>query len=801
MPTSTDAVRGLAPVVGAGDVPRSLTVRLPRVMRAARPYRLWVRDPSGRWSNPVTINEPHPFWFSPSQVDATTDRDRLGRRLKIIGRNLAADRVVEVRLRGATAIALHVARSAPASFGVRDVAVSADLPHRIAPGTYVVQLRAAGAVSWVAIPGERLRVLPDPVPSRRYDVSSAAFGGCRPDDGRDDTGCLLRAIAAAAKHGGGSVYLGPGTWELLDSNRRGIAPGDGIVLPPGVDLSGAGRDRTRLRRAATWSSGGHNFTFTLTGRNRISGLTFVDDPTVATAAGPRPCLQLGPAAPALKAASARDGTPALRDLVIRDDAFEGVFEAVVDSGEPIAGLVIVRNRFAAYVVDLELPGNRYRELPAFGIEDGIIRDNHFYPSGYFDAVRRTGVLASEIGGSRRLDFSDNFADGASPRFVAPRSAVTGWRGAFFWNLIGNHEDLLVADNVATCTGDGVGDGEAFAFDNNGNTYAFNGTRAVLGATASAVRIAGPLRTSQYGRAVDPRTSYLGFWVDVVAGTGIGQLRRIRGLRIDPRSAEVTLDVNPAWDVLPRPGDSRIIVSRTFFRTYVVGNRVDNRNPPCTKSKGGRPAAGAISLWAQMGDSVIASNRQYDSDGIVMQQAFSARAADCAECATSAIIQSFNEIRDNRVEGEYRWDSACSLSGIQASFAASPTASHPPPVLGYGVLVSHNVIDHADGSLGGAIDVLPTWYVGPPPHRRPLVENMLLDQNVLRHIDGPAPRDECGVHQRHRTGIRLAGDGEIWNTILSGNRCEEVERPLLDHGVGTVRVCAADSRGSCECPAP
>ena len=88
IPLTSSAVRGLAPVVKLADPPYAITVRLPEVLAADRPYRLWVIDQAGQWSDSVAINDPRPLWMSPAAVNASEDSDGSNRSLRVIGRNL-----------------------------------------------------------------------------------------------------------------------------------------------------------------------------------------------------------------------------------------------------------------------------------------------------------------------------------------------------------------------------------------------------------------------------------------------------------------------------------------------------------------------------------------------------------------------------------------------------------------------------------------------------------------------------------------------------------------------------------------
>jgi hypothetical protein len=257
-------------------------------------------------------------------------------------------------------------------------------------------------------------------------------------------------------------------------------------------------------------------------------------------------------------------------------------------------------------------------------------------------------------------------------------------------------------------------------------------------------------------------------------------------------------VAPQWDVPPQAQDSRVSVARTFWQTLIVANTVDQRKPPCLKSNRTRPKGGNISVWAQTTDSVVAGNRQYDTDGIVFQEGYGADEAGCAACGTWTSIPSFLDIRANLIEGEYAWESSCSLSGIMGSYAAAPAAHSLPPPLSFGVSISHNRITHADSLYGGAIDVVPTWFRGPPGYEGPLVSGLMIDHNEIRDVAGAAPRTECDYPQKGRYGIALQGEHYVAATVLYANRCDEVAIPLEDRGVHTRRICDGARSDSCEC---
>jgi hypothetical protein len=791
VPAASNPVLGLAPVVSYASVPYALTVRLPEDLRSGQSYALWVRNRSGEWSSPVRINDARPLWFSPAYVYATAPLAALPRELKLIGRNLqpAPGARTVVRLAGPQTLTLT---ATPENTALDHYVAKVSLPPALRPGEYRLALSRDG-VSWVTL-AERLAVRPDPPPVAEFAVDAAEYGGCRPDDGRDDTPCILRAIAAADAAGGGAVVFGPGAWDLAEGSVALVDGYDGIVIPPGVDLVGAGTRLSRVVRHQEWNRIPTQPVFTLSGRNTVRGLRFSDSGIHQPGDPVAPTLQLGKIYYRLEPGAVRS----VDDVVITGNAFDKVYLAVKDGGLPMARLFITGNVFGAYAGDLELAGNRFNMIDKFRIDDSVVAHNLFQPGSYLDVVKRTGVTASQIGASSRLDFSNNVADGASTEYLYSPQDARGWRAAFFWHMNGNQEMLLVSQNLATCTGDKIGDGEAIAYDNNANTFAFDKARRVLKATVDTVTVSGPLQDRQNDRGIPLETYYVGHWVQVGQGPGLGQVRRVVSYRIDS-SGSVTFTVKPAWDVVPEAGVSLIAVGREFWQVYTVSNRVDHRQPLCRKSNRDKHKGGVIGLWAQTSDSVVEGNLQYDTDGILYLQSYSAVDPQFPEFHSWSFFQSFLEIRGNRVDGEYDWDADCSSSGIQGAESAAPIPSSPPPTVGYGIAIAHNTIVHADGVHGGAISIPLAGHAGPPPHDWTLVDNTLIHHNIIRDVAGAAPRRRCetGASNR-RVGIDL-DQSMVWNTVLYANSCINVTVGLYDRATHSLRLCPADSRNEdCEC---
>ncbi|HEY4339904.1 MAG TPA: hypothetical protein VGM97_08160 [Steroidobacteraceae bacterium] len=786
VPLTSSAAMGLATVVKLADPPYALTVRLPEVLTAGRPYRLWVVDPQGQWSAAVSINDPRPLWISPAAVYASLDPDGAGRVIRIVGRNLRYpaqphDSVL-VRLRGPDTYELTVpprATDAALADFVRDAA----LPRRLIPGRYSVSLSTDGR-HWLEVPDQTLTVSPDPVALPKYALSDPRFGACRPDDGADDSACLARALEQARAAGGAVITLAPGTWDVNSGQLR-----DGFILAPNVGLEGSDQRTTIVRRHGAKQAPMPGALLTLTGRNKLTGITFIDDEHYVSASDSRTIVQLG--LPPVAAGSADAETAGVDDVRISHDTFSHVGRALLSGGRPLHRLIVTHDSFGAFETALMLTGGGSDPAHPYDLEDSIFRDNHFVPGSYLDIAARQGTVASQIGASHRVDFSDNTADGSASSGLQRADDPGGWRAAFFWSLANNNEELLIAANRIDCSGDKAGDGEAVALDNSGGSFAFDGVQEVDDAGPDWVSVRAPLLRARDGRSL-PAAYFVGQWVTLVDGAGLGQTRRIRDYSEDSIQGTVRLRVAPQWDVVPQRGHSRVSVMRQYWQVYIIANRINHASPPCRKSNLNGPHGGAISLWTSIADSVVSGNEQTQTDGIGFLQAHSAH--------TAAIVTAL-EIRHNIIDGEYDWSSDCSWSGIRGYFVATATPQSPPPWLGFGIVISNNEITHADGQRGGAIQLASAGPSGPPPGTWPLSENILIYGNTIRDIDGPAPRPLCAQHQSFRSGIRIEGHRNVRDTVLEGNICEAVTVPLQDAGTATTRVCPAAHSASCECAQP
>jgi hypothetical protein len=795
VPDRSTGVIGVADVVRA-NIPYSLTVRLPKEMRMGQAYALWVRTGNQEWSEAVRINDARPLWLSPAYVYSSNAVASLPRYLKIVGRNLQPpdDSATEVRLAGPANIVLKAERAAADWTALDHYVALVNLPVKLMPGVYRIQVRRDKG-DWTHLMGQTLEVRADPAHSPEFPVSAGAYGGCKADDSADAVPCVQRAIAAAAAAGGGTVLFGPGTWHLSELS---MTQPDGIVVPRGVNLHGAGKLATMIVQDADGAPLPAKTTLTLMGRNSVAGITFRDAHVYTTGSLTSSFIKLGmkrgEGVPASSTAPS-----AIEDVVITQNVFDRPHVAISNGGAPISRLFVTYNEFGAYRIAMELAANVPMVNEKFDVEDSVIAYNLFKPGSYLDVDIGQGTMASEIGASQRVDFSSNTADGTATGALYSGDPARGWRAAFFWHMDNNHEMLLVSQNVATCTGDRDGDGEAISYDDNHNTFALPRPATVLGANADSITIAGPLAAKQNGRNILIDDYYAGHWVQVVEGPGLGQARKILSYREDAASGTVRINVAPAWDVIPSPGQTRIGIGREYWQVYTVSNLVDQRKPLCQKSNRTKPKGGVIGSWAQTADSAIEGNRQFDTDGVSFRQHYNAEEPNCRECNRDTSYVDFLEIRGNLIDGEYDWSDDCSSSGIFGSLAAGPTTRSLPPTVSYGLSISHNTINRADGWRSGAISLTSTWYAGPPPHRWPLVENALIFRNTLLGLDA-APAGACKGDKPHpRTGISLGGSELVAHSVLYANSCPQARRPLdVSNSGDVVMVCPPGVGLSCGC---
>ena len=849
IPDRSDAILGVAQIASMLDAPDSMTVRLPLTLKPNQPYALWVVNLRGEWSNAARINDPRPLWLTPDEMPAIADASGIPRVLKVVGRNMQPPDGASVRLRlvGAhVSYALHARApgndsSLPTDTAVRRYVAEFPLPAKLKPGTYRAEFSRDG-LAWVPlIPRGRempqvFSVMPDPAGRPQFEVGEYSFGlcpplqsdcasiksPCHPDGGSggDQSACITAAIRAAQASGGGTVIFGPGAWRLNAPGEwarghvlstRGVSY-DGILVPHGVNLRGAGAERSTIVRGANWPV--EIPSFALRGHNEVSGLTFRDERVYGNDQFGAGFLSLGVRWDRVRMYGPNDPM-AVSHVVITANRFDKPFIAVAGGGLSIDHLRVTKNIFGAFYTALFWEGNIFNTSYHYSFSDSIVAQNTFYPGSYLDTKIGQGTIATALSGGRRIDFSQNVADGTSSEFLNdPKLDAKGWRAAFFWSMHDNVEMMLVSQNQISCSGDKDGDGEAIAYDNNHNRPGFGSiVRSVIAAhsdsaaSVSNITVPGPLlaRQADAGRSVGISNTakyYIGDWVQVVQGAGIGQARKIQSIEESADGGKtISIGVSPAFDVLP-PKGGLITVGRLYWQVYTIANVVEQRAPPCLKSNRTRRAGGLITVYGQTTDSAVEGNTQFDTSGISVVHQFQLLDPAAGVSSPVSFVQSFNEVRRNLIDGTYDASDQTRQAeyGIAVTFAATPHTD-PPPILSYGLTIAHNSVLSAAGKIG-AISFNQGWYTGPPSRTfigltpwKLADATLIFNNSIFDDVRSPARRIGIGISAGNpATPVE-------WRTVLYGNRCMGLSLPnqmLDDLGTQTVRHCPLLAENSCEC---
>ena len=750
IPSASTPAAGVLDLAGAADVPYSLAVHIPTIMTKGQSYALWVVNALGEWSTPLLINDARPLWITPDSAYQTAQLAGMPRVLKVVGRNLQPQptrlSTTQVRLIGTSTNTTYtlMARTTATDAGNTTAALeryvaAVDIPSTLPPDKYSVQVSRDGT-SWVALmgngqsPAQTFTVKPDPAAATTFSVSDPNFadpvtGPCQPNDGIDDTACILLAIRAATIAGGGTVVFGPGVWTMSNpgswapgdgySDRLGVLPGHcvaptqtcgvgfyGVTVPVGVNLQGAGATGasvTTIERGTGWLSQDATSLpgFTLQGNNIVSGIAFLDDFNYTSGFVGAPELQLGLTWYFAHLFGQSDPT-SVSNVVISDNLFIQPYRAIGNGGLPADHVYVVSNTFGgAYdtAIALEQDGNDVHNLLSsptpvypykpYQFSDSIIDYNVFYPSSNQQTAATYnggGSIATQINTSLRLDFSNNTADGTSKQYLyQPATDSPGWRAGHFWSTGVNQEMMLVSRNVVTCPGDKYGDGEAIVYDGSGDLGGMPAAQPVVlsvpwtdsqGIAGTALTAQGTLNLVLKSTAptVDissnPSAYYRGYWAQVVQGAGKGQWRKVESVSIGSNSAgpTVTLNVTPAFDVLPDT-TSKVVLTRAYWQNATVGNYIDQRTPTCTKANTrGGGAGGIISWYASTADSAIEGNEQYDTSGVSLNHTYQ---PPQSSGMVYLVLQSANEIRGNLINGVYNWSYAGgSPGGIQLGYGAT-----------------------------------------------------------------------------------------------------------------------------------
>jgi hypothetical protein len=688
-------------------------------------------------------------------------------------------------------------------------------------GTYSVQVNRDGR-SWVPLLGENgnppqtLTVQPDPAPLTTNSVQVDSYN-CDPND---DTTCIVSAIQAAANantypQGATVVFsartyhlFNPGTWSGVSNVSNKGVDFEGIWVPQGVSLLGAGMGSTIIDRGTGWVTtrfvpAGQTVPiyslFNLQGQNVVEGFTFSDENiyTASTPGAYNAALELG-----IDFNYAKNiplANPVISHVIITQNEFKIPFTGIASLGLPIDHLFITNNVVAGYWNGLYINRqfNSWLTNP-YHLTDSVISSNTFDPTS------SPQTIASQISGGTRVDFSNNTADGTATTYLYSASDPKGFIAAFFWNLSDNGETNLISQNVANCSGDKGPNGEAIVFD-GGDVSTFGGfTQAVQVASATSNGSASSTITVNT-TPLSAALGYSGQWVQIVGGPGVGQVRKITSYNIGSSSS--TFIVEPAFDVLPQP-NSLLTVGLENWQTYIVSNTVDHSSPLCqnpyrtfTQANGG-----TISFFAQTADSVIEGNQQTSTTGILLYEGYLFNPGNPAGLS----LHSSNEIRDNLIFGPPNFGGTIGRAGLRTAYLTDPGGPNttlpplPPPVVNFGEVIAGNEFVQVP-EIGGAIEFWDADWVGPQNSQGgcasswELVEAPVIFGNIVSEsplgIGINAPAQPHGLPSGCSPNAR---DTVVWHSVLYRNSCESVTQSLIDNGTASQRMCSAAGAGTCEC---
>lgn len=757
IPVHSSAAQGILHIINAADAPYAITVHLSTRMTASANYAIWVVNPAGEWSSPVLINDARPLWITPDSAYQTATLAGLPRVLKVVGRSLqpgpSATNGTQVLLTGTKTGTTYVLTANNTSndpthttAALERYVAAVNLPSSMVADQYTVQVNH-DAASWVPLLGngqtaaQLFTVKPDPVPpATTFSVSDPRFAdpltgkACLPNDGVDDTACIILAIRAAQMAGGGTVTFGPGTWLVSQagswngqgySDRTGIKAGYcpgyaetcgvsyfGILVPVGVTLQGAGANganATVIERATTWPA--NTPTIALQGGNTVSGFYFKDDNNYLTDYASQtfgsPQVLLG-----VEWYWAwmwnTNGPFTVSNVTITNNVFDKPFTAISNAGLPVDHLYITNNIFGgAFTTAISVGEDEnnvrnlgpnpqpYETYQGYHWQDTVVAYNTFYPSSFqvtqaaYDsgAPPGNGSIATGFNTGLRSDFSNNLADGTSTQYFYNPTDPKGFRAAFFWSMGANQEMTLVSNNTVYCSADKYGDGESIVYDGSGTSGGTPAAEPVLatstwidtasGIVGSSVTVQGPLVTQLSTDAglidisANPTPYYRDFWVQVVTGSGQGQWRKIESVTLGSNASGPTFTVNVTPALdVPADATSQVIVARAYWQNVTVNNYVDQRTPLCTKANA-RDHGGTMSWYASTADSAMEGNQQYGTSGILINHTYQPQQPGTTPLAPGGfVLQSYNEIRNNVVSGAFDWSSAGREAGIMLGFGAS-----------------------------------------------------------------------------------------------------------------------------------
>ncbi|MBM7568095.1 carbohydrate-binding protein [Paenibacillus sacheonensis] len=528
-------------------------------------YNVWVQNAMG-WSAPAKLNAARAQWISEKQAWA-------GQKITVVGRNFAgsefgASNQTIVRLKNASTTVNQTIVSSNAYMA--EFAIASGTP----AGTYDVEVSNDNGVHWSKpSSGQQLQVVSagsDPLGlgvawagnfNWANQVNASSYGA-NPNSGADETAHIQAAIDDAGTNpNGGIVYLTDGTYRISS-----------LHLARKVVLRGQSRAGTILQYIGTANGIAAIDSKTNYGQVGVANLTM----TLAPGHNSRPdfFLQLGspwmvPDAngnPTYPAGNIAERTA--EQMFIKGVKIDYTLDTNgVDGQRGFPMMTLGKERFL--VADSDFRGfagyahnyvnqyssftNSYMEF-SFGV---YINTAEYYVATGNTIVGHNAVNAEKHGLSIR---ANNYV--ADNKIVGMRSVVSG--------LVVGHEN----------------DGEAIMSEapNGYFNYGTVSSASGLGVTVSADRtLAMPIAMYSYPA------------IQIIDGTGLGQLRKVTGI-----SGNV-ITIDKAWDKTPDSTSKWTLITPNENTTAYNNTITDN-------DKG-------IWLFGNAYDSVVADNKFLDSEGV------------------------------------------------------------------------------------------------------------------------------------------------------------------------------------------
>jgi hypothetical protein len=439
------------------------------------------------------------------------------------------------------------------------------------------------------------------------------------------------------------------------------------------------------------------YLWNLEGQNLVQGLRIHDNhrATFSSVVTPGGCVEpvQSPAGGAVLVTG--------NDVTFSGDFFDNTYAGIVMYG----GAPTLPDGLAGYM-NLVVTGNRFGTftdgLGAGILEDSVLSNNTFWPGASPDPI------AAGARGSRRWDISGNLVDGTNVTYAGP---YKGFRGGFIFPIFSSQEEVLVASNTIRCVGSRpYNNGEAIGVDSNGDVPGLRSGELVQAVSPpvhpTQVTIRWP-GSENLAPSQSP-SDYIGRWLAVDYGQGLGQARKI--VAVSSPAATLTFTVSPAFDVAPLAGASRVLISHRAWQLSVVGNTIDNTCSTALDLTNLYPdAAGVIQLYGASSDVAVDTNTLIDTAGISTWAEYADWTFTSPSGATHLAYQSpqyFIDVRGNTLQGQFGGAASAqngfgsgiqlySLSGTLIDGVPQPNPNWP----GFGISVSHNTLQSA--ALTGA----------------------------------------------------------------------------------------------------